>query len=138
MRKCGCGEVFGFNLELVKEDTALRSFIRKNKIGWKRKKINVLNGQRLGSHIKRSAIRIDVLYQLDKAYGYNKHKGSKFHTLYLSDIYSFYSNFLNFCVHTKQNSSNLRQTAIQSVVNKYSFRQSQAPNSGRVMIKIIK
>jgi hypothetical protein len=66
VRKCGCGEVFGFNFELVKEDTALRSFIRKNKIGWNRKKINVLNGQRLGSRIKRSAIRIDVLYQLDK------------------------------------------------------------------------
>ena len=108
MRKCGCGEVFGFNvgdslayLKLVKEDTALRSFIRKNEIGCNGKKINVLNGQRLGSHIKRSAIRIDVLYELDKAYGYDKPKGSKFHTLYFSDIYSFYSNFLKLFVFTR-------------------------------------
>lgn len=79
-RKCGCGEVFGFNvcdslayIGMPDEENALRNYIRTSKIGCNGKKITFVSGQRLGSHIKRSSMRKDLVDQLDREY-----KGTKF------------------------------------------------------------
>ncbi len=79
-RKCGCGEVFGFNvgdslayIGLPDVENALRSYIRTKEVGCNGKKIKFVSGQRLGSHIQRSFVRKDVLDQLDVGF-----KGAKF------------------------------------------------------------
>ena len=72
-RKCSCGEAFAFKVgEMLRflnrggQEDALRGFIRSQGIGCNGIKL-VFNGTRCnGSHVRRRAIPIDCIQQLDE------------------------------------------------------------------------